>query len=212
MTFPLNWVINKSDGATDVSIEQALAIVGYGSLSITTVNPDRVTLYNNTYVPGLFAGTIGTMIQIPVHTAVSRCYVGFVFMQNIPQINTVISAGYGVFFSALSGLTSARISIVKFLTGLPASPVELAFTTSFTPPILGGNFVFATLWTTSFAGTSITAQYALGTNFSSLVSLLSATDMSSPIVTTAYESLAVSSTGTGTFTALIDNTSIYDLF
>jgi hypothetical protein len=211
MTFPLNWNIYKADGATTVSIEQSLAIIGHGSLNITTVNPDRVTLYNNSYTPGLLAGTIGTIINIPVHIATARCYVGLVFMQNVPQINLVTSAGYGVFFSALSGLTSPRISIVKFTTGLPTSPVELAFTTSFTPPTLGGNFVFSALWTSSFAGTSIIAQYALGTNFTALSSVLTVNDVTSPIVTTSYESLAVSSTGTGTFTALFDQTSIYDL-
>lgn len=212
MTFPLDWLQYKTQGSTDISIDQSTPIIGHGSLTVNTIAADRVTLHNTTYINGLLLGTMQSIFKITTHTSVSRAYTGFVFMQDNPDVSLITSVGYGVFFSSLSGLTSSRISIVKFTTGLPASPTELAFTTAFTPPTLGSNFVLSAIWTSSFAGTSIIVEYATGTSFLNLLALLNVNDSVSPIVTTSYESLAVSSTGTGTYNVLFDETSIFEIF
>ena len=211
--FPSDWTVSKENGSTGVDLEGTTPIISGGSLFIDAVMaPERVSLYNTTYPFGQTAGLIRSIMQVVDLTTTGAERAGFTFMQNSPTLYGPTDIGYGAFMSGTNGFGSPRIAIVKFTTGLPATPTELAFTTSFTAPTLGSNFVFEVQWAADlgmYGGTLITVRYGTGTNFGSLVDVVTFTDTSSPIITSAYESLAFSFFGTGHFRTLFDETSIY---
>jgi hypothetical protein len=211
-----DWVISKNQPSTIVTTNTAAPIVNSGSLEIvSTVSPERVTLRNTLYTNGLENGRIQSIISPRTWTSNTREYVGFVFMQNNATAYNVADTGYGVFFSALSALGSPRISVVKYTAGLPASPTELSFTTSFTPPTIGNNFVFEAEWITdpyAALDVRIKAKYATGTNFGSMTTLLDTRDTSSPFFTSSFESVATTFNGSsGTLQVLYDSTSIFSI-
>ncbi len=213
--FPGDWIINKQQGSTLVTLETVTPIVVNGSLAINaTVAPERVSLRNTTYVNGLTAGYTRSVLRVVTLTTTGEERVGFAFMQNAATLYTGTDAGYAVLMNGLTGFGTPRITIVKFTAGLPTLPTELASTTSFTPPTLGSNFVFEAQWIADmgiFGGTQIIARYATGTSFGSLADVLTFTDTSTPIITSSFEGLAFSKAGTGTFRVLYDETSIYQL-
>jgi hypothetical protein len=215
MAFPGDWVTNKIDSGTLVVLEGATPIVGSGSLKINaTVTTERVTLYNTTYTNGLTAGYIRSNMRIPVHSTTGEARAGFAFMQNVATINGVTDTGYAAFLSSDNGLTSPRIHVVKFTTGLPNSPTDLASTTSFTAPTIGSNFCFEVQWIADvgvFGGTQIIVRYCTGLSFASLVDVITVVDTSSPIITSSFETIAFAKQHTGTFQALYDETRIYEL-
>ena len=213
MAFPTDWVVSKQNGSTGVDLDGSSPIIAGGSLFIDAVmSPERVSLYNNTYAFGQTAGLIRSIVQVAALTTTGTERVGFAFMQNSPTLYGPADMGYGAFMSGTNGFGSPRIAIVKFTIGLPSTPTELAFTTSFIAPTLGSNFVFEVQWAADlgmYGGTLITVRYGTGTSFGSLADVLTFTDTSSPIITSAYESLAFSFFGTGHFRTLFDETYIY---
>ncbi len=215
MTFPADWSVTKIQGITGVNLETASPIVPNGSLFINaTLAPERTVLQNMTYPIGLTAGRMRSILNVTHLTTTGEERVGFTFMQNAASIHGVTDAGYGVFMNGLTGFGSPRISVVKFLTGLPATPIELASTTSFTAPTLGSNFVFEVQWIADigvYGGTQIIARYFTGTNFSLLVDEITIVDTVSPIITSGFESLALSFAGTGQFRVLWDETRIFEI-
>jgi len=215
MTFPTQWTQNKQQGSTVIALNTGTPIVSSGSLRMNaTVSPEAITLQNTTYTNGLIAGRMRTILRVDTLSTTGTEEVGFVFMQNNPTMYNGVDLGYGVFLSAQNGLTTPRITIVKYTAGLPASPSELAFTTSFTAPTLGNPFVFEAEWIANLAvlgGTDIRARYAPGTNFASLAQVVAFTDTSSPILVSSTESLACSFRGTGQMVVCWDETSIYQL-
>lgn len=216
MAYPANWTTNKIQGSTTVATELLTPIIGNGSIAINaTVSPERVTLQNTTYVNGLTAGRIRSIGRVTHLTSTGEERFGFTFMQNNPTIHGVTDAGYGVFLNGITALGGTpRLSVAKFTTGLSAVPTELASTTSFTPPTIGSNFVFEAQWIADiglYGGTQIIVRYGTGTSFASLVDEITIIDTVSPIITSAYESLAFSFAGTGQFRVLYDETYIYEI-
>ncbi len=216
MGFPTDWVIGSLNSSTIVDIDQITPIVLAGSLYIDiTDEPERVTLYNNTYANGLTAGTIRSIFRITdlVTTGIER--VGLVFMQNSPSISDLLDTGYGVFLNAGNGLSDPFVSISKFTTGLHTPPADnLLTTTTFTPPTLDDDFMLEVAWISDLGvlgGTQIYVRYALGTDFGDLTLIMEYLDTTTPIVATSFESLAVGFDGSGHLRVLIDETSIYEI-
>lgn len=216
MSYPANWNTNKIQGSTTISTETTTPIVGNGSIAINaTVSPERVTLQNTTYINGLTSGKIRSICQVTNLTSTGEERFGFTFMQSSPTIYGVTDAGYGVLFNGITSLGGTpRLSVVKFTTGLPNTPIELASSVAFTNPTLGGNFVFEAQWITdlgTYGGVQIIVRYGLGTNFASLSDKITIIDTTSPLITSAYESLALSFSGTGQLRVLYDETYIYQI-
>jgi hypothetical protein len=215
MSFPGNWVIAKEQGSTLVELINDTPIVAGSSLKIhITDDPDRVSLYNTLYSNGQISASMRSIFRITDLITSSIERVGFVFMQNAATIDGVLDAGYGVFMNAGNGMSSPYMSIVKYTTGLPATPIELAATTSFAVPSLDDDFCLWAGWVSDIdiiGGTQIYVKYAFGTDFLDLDQVLEYTDTSSPIITSSFESLAVSFEGSGEFRILIDETSIFQI-
>lgn len=215
MSFPGTWHVSQQQISSTIALDNATPIVLAGSLGIEAVTgPERISLYNSLYTPGLTAGAIQSIFRITTLTTTGTERVGFVFMQNNPTLYGGSDVGYGVFFNAGNNLSSPSLSIVKYLTGLPATPIVLINTTSFDVPALGEDFMIRAQWISSLGilgGTQIQAYYAVGTDFLDVSRVLETVDTTSPIVTTSYESLAFSFQGPGDFHVLCDETSVFEV-
>lgn len=216
MSFPGNWHIFFNQGSsTLVDRDADTPIIAAGSLEIDmTLAPERVSLYNDLYSNGQTSASMRSIFRITTLTTTAIERVGFVFMQNAATIDGVLDAGYGVFMNAGNGLTSPYINLVKYTTGLPATPTELATTSSFSPPDLDDDYMLSVSWVSDIGiigGTQVVVKYALGTDFGDLVQVLEYADTSSPIITSSFESLAASFEGLGEFRILIDETSIFQI-
>jgi hypothetical protein len=216
MGFPTDWDISKVQSSTTLDIDQLSPIILGGSLFVDSIDaPERVTLHNTTYTNGLTSGSIRSIIRVTDLTTTAIERVGFVFMQNAPSMSGLVDAGYGVFLNAGNGLSSPFLSISKFTTGLHAPPLDDLLTLmSFDAPLLGEDFVLEAEWISDagvLEGTQIYVRYALGTNFADLELMMEHLDDTSPLITTATESLAVAFSGIGHFRVLYDETSIFEV-
>jgi hypothetical protein len=216
MSFPANWFVSYNQGSsTLVTRDTDTPIIATGSLEIDMIlAPERVSLYNDLYSNGQTSASMRSIFRITTLTTTTIERVGFVFMQNAATIDGVLDAGYGVFMNAGNGMSSPYISLVKYTTGLPAVPTELAITTSFDIPELDDDFCLWVGWVSDIdiiGGTQVYVKYAFGTNFLDLEQVLEYADTSSPIITSSFESLAASFEGSGEFRILVDETSIFQI-
>lgn len=215
-----DWTTNFS-GVT-VSLEITTPLVGNGSLKhVVPAGSHTANMYLTNFAKGFTKGRIRTLLRYVVRpSANAQCGSGIIFMQS--NLNPVTTASnYYKFFlgpGTAGGSPGTQYwQLTKHTSRtLVQTPSNILVETSSETAANNDYWPIQIEWIVDLAGlggTRLTASKGTknSTDFNTLATIYDHLDTSTPHTTSVGEGLFTVAYGTGVFTTIFDETSIYEL-